>query len=52
VAWPEILNEGGVGGPPEGFGDLGGEALDDFCNFSIKITHFYTYFSKILILKQ
>jgi len=33
---------------------LGAEppALGDFCNFSVKITHFYAYLAKIVILKQ
>jgi len=63
VACPGILNgeseggwkfSGGLGRirqPPKarGSGDL---SQGDFCNFSIKRTHFYAYFAEITILKH
>jgi len=38
----------GLGGKPPAAGGLGSKSptLDDFCNFSIKITHFYAYFDQ------
>jgi len=49
------MRGGGLGGdleaslqPPE----ARGPALDDFCNFSIKITHFLHISANILVLKQ
>jgi len=53
--WGEGVLRRSVGGAPSRRKQdgLGAEplALGDFCNFSIKITHFYAYFGQV-ILKQ
>jgi len=45
--YSQNLSMGGVGG-------LGAEspALDDFCNFSIKITHFVHISAEIVVLRE